>query len=54
LLYFAVGYDEEVVVEPDETEVVPWGYIYVEVDEQKAITAVIESNGSMRGHGGTV
>ena len=45
MLDFTVGYDKEVIVEPEETSVVPCrGDCYFDVLEQAAIVAVPDSN----------
>ena len=49
LLDFAVGYDEEVVVGPEETSVTRRGDCYFDCHEQAAIVAVPDSNGIRSG-----
>ena len=47
MLDFFVGYDKEVVIGPEETSVEVRGHCYFDVDEQVAVVAVPDSNGSV-------
>ena len=46
---FIVGYDKEVVAEPEEVSVERRGYVYCDVHKQAAIVAVPDSNGIISG-----